>query len=475
MRSSLPMRCSATSGLQGRSNRTMRRQNSKFRPSPPHSVETRRLGPPDSRNWATSMSRRAEDSSSWNTPVATWARRLSSVRIHSSVSRWATKTSVFSPASRHRGACPASHAIRGSAASARSARRARAASSRPRRAWSAAPEASARRTRSAFCRRPRAWGAGAPRTASTSSSLAAQPPSPSVGRPTRGGSPPMSTRRVELVQGGRGSGRARRVSRVSVLREIGGAQQLEQAEEAVHVVVEGDRGEEQEVAAQGGDGRHRAPGRAARVAGRAAQAVGLVHHEEVDAGLGRAGRQLRPRDQRLQGDHGAPVDVERVEVGAVVPRDVGEPRLVEQHEDLVVLPPQLAQPLHGQRLGRDHQAPLRASRPEEAAQDEAGLDRLAQADLVGQEPAHGVGGGRPARPRGAGGGRAGCGRRGRSRGPRPPAARRGAGRRGAGRGPRRGPRPRWPGAPRGRTSRRSVRGRRGRGARGPPRRSPGAG
>ena len=140
------------------------------------------------------------------------------------------------------------------------------------------------------------------------------------------------------------------------LREIGRAQQLEQAEEAVNVVVEGDRGEQQEVAAQGGDLRHRAPRRAARVAGRAAQAVGLVHHEEVDAGLGGAGRQLRPRDQCLQGDHGAPVDVERVEVGTVVPRDVGEPRLVEQHEDLVVLPPQLAQPLHGQGLGRDHQA-----------------------------------------------------------------------------------------------------------------------
>ena len=121
--------------------------------------------------------------------------------------------------------------------------------------------------------------------------------------------------------------------------------------------------------------------------------MGLVHHEEVDAGLRRAGRELRPRDERLQGDHGAPVDVEGVEVGAVVPRDVGQPGLVEQHEDLVVLPPQLAEPLHRQRLGRDHQAPLRPSRPDESAQDEAGLDRLAEPHLVGQQPAHGVGGG----------------------------------------------------------------------------------
>ena len=179
-----------------------------------------------------------------------------------------------------------------------------------------------------------------------------------------------------------------------VLGEIGGAQQLEQAEEAVHVVVERDRGEEQDVPAERGDLCHRAPRRAARVAGRAAQPVGLVHHEEVDAGLRRAGRELRPRDERLQGDHGAPVDVEGVEVGAVVPRHVGEPGLVEQHEDLVVLPPQLAQPLHGQRLGRDHQAPLRASGADESAQDEAGLDRLAEPHLVGQQPAHGKGGGR---------------------------------------------------------------------------------
>ncbi len=209
------MRCSTTSGLQGRSNSTRRRQNSKLRPSPPHSVETRRLGPPARRNWATSMSRRAEDSPSWKTPVASWARRLSSVRSHSSVSRWATKTRVFSPASLHAGASRASHARRGSAASARSASRPRDASCPPRRACRAAPEASARRTRSAFWRRPSAWGAGAARTASTRASRSRQPSGLSTGRPTRGGRPPMSARRVALVQGGRGSLRASRASNVS--------------------------------------------------------------------------------------------------------------------------------------------------------------------------------------------------------------------------------------------------------------------
>ena len=215
MRSSRPTRCSATSGLHGRSKRTRRWQNSKLRPSPPHSVETRRLGPSGSRNWATSMSRRAEDSASWNTPVATWARRLSSARSHSSVSRWATKTSVFCPASRQSGALPREpgHPRVGRVGPLREAREGRVLAAEESR--SAVPEASARRTRSAFCRRPRAWGAGARRTASTSSSRAAQPPSPSTGTPTRGGRPPMSTRLVELVQGGSGSGRARRASNVS--------------------------------------------------------------------------------------------------------------------------------------------------------------------------------------------------------------------------------------------------------------------
>ena len=52
------------------------------------------------------------------------------------------------------------------------------------------------------------------------------------------------------------------------------------------------------------------------------------------------------------------------------------------------------EPLHRERLRRHHQAALRPSRPEEAAQHEAGLDRLAEPHLVGQQPAHRVGGGR---------------------------------------------------------------------------------
>ena len=44
-RSRRPMRCSTSAGSRGRSKRTSRRQNSKLRPSPPHSVEIEQGGP----------------------------------------------------------------------------------------------------------------------------------------------------------------------------------------------------------------------------------------------------------------------------------------------------------------------------------------------------------------------------------------------------------------------------------------------
>jgi hypothetical protein len=89
------------------------------------------------------------------------------------------------------------------------------------------------------------------------------------------------------------------------------------------------------------------------------------------------------------------VDVERVEAFAVVADHVGEPLVVEQNEDLVVLAPQLAEPLQHQRLGGDDQGALGAAGVEQPVHDQAGLDGLAEADLVGEQPAHRVG------PRGA--------------------------------------------------------------------------
>ena len=158
------------------------------------------------------------------------------------------------------------------------------------------------------------------------------------------------------------------------------------------VVVQRYRGEQQHVPAQGRDRRDGTPRRVAGMARGTAQAVGLVDDQQVDPGHDGLLRQAWVRDQRLERDHGAPVDVERVEAGTVIARHVGEPGVVEQHEDLVVLAPELAQPLDGQRLGSDHEAALGAAGPQQAAQDQAGLDRLAEADLVGEQPAHGVAG-----------------------------------------------------------------------------------
>jgi hypothetical protein len=58
------------------------------------------------------VSRRAGVNSSWKTPVASCARWLNAVRTISSVSRCATKTSVFSFASRQRSACDTSRGER---------------------------------------------------------------------------------------------------------------------------------------------------------------------------------------------------------------------------------------------------------------------------------------------------------------------------------------------------------------------------
>ncbi len=116
----------------------------------------------------------------------------------------------------------------------------------------------------------------------------------------------MSARRVELVQGGSGSGRARRVSKLS-LGEVGRAQELEQAKIAVHVVVERDRGEQQQVPSEPRDRRDRPPRRMARVPEGVAQAMGLVDHQQIDARVHGSRAELGVRHERLERDHGAAV------------------------------------------------------------------------------------------------------------------------------------------------------------------------
>ena len=135
-----------------------------------------------------------------------------------------------------------------------------------------------------------------------------------------------------------------------------------------------------------GDRRHRAILRLARMTGPAPQPLRFVHDEQIDACRHRLSGQLRPFDQPFQRDHRAAVDVERVEAGAEVAHDVGQARRVEQREHLVILAPHLAQPLHRQRLRRDHQAALDILGVQQPVHDQRRLDGLAQPDLVCEQP-----------------------------------------------------------------------------------------
>jgi len=84
------------------------------------------------------------------------------------------------------------------------------------------------------------------------------------------------------------------------------------------------------------------------------------------------------------------VGLERIEAVTVVPLDVAQSRLVEEHEYLMVLAPQLAEPLHGQRVGRHDQCAVGPAGVQQMVEHETGLDGLAQPDLVGQQPAYRV-------------------------------------------------------------------------------------
>ena len=215
----------------------------------------------------------------------------------------------------------------------------------------------------------------------------------SIGMPTRGGKPPMSARRVALVHAGSGvpCGEARLDAHV--LRKILRPQQLQQSKEPVRVVFERRGAEQQHVTAQARDGRDRAPRRVARD----------VPADVADAAPHRppAGRcrprtacvgQLRPLDQHLDRDHGAAMQLERVEVVAEIARHIGEAIRVEEREHLVILPPQLAQPLHRQGVGRHHQAARHFAHVDEPVQDERRLDGFSEAHFVGEQPADRIGG-----------------------------------------------------------------------------------
>ena len=200
----------------------------------------------------------------------------------------------------------------------------------------------------------------------------------------------MSTRRVELVQGGSGVARGETGFESSLLGKLLRSQELKQAEEPVRVVFERGRAQEQHVPVRGGDRRHRSPGWLAGMSWWPSQPLCLVHDEQIDPRRHRLRGQLGPGGQRLEGDHRPPVQLEGVEPLTEVALDVGEAPIVEQREDLVILAPQLAQPLHGERGRRHHQAAFDLPSVDEMVEDQARLDGLAEPHFVREQPAHRV-------------------------------------------------------------------------------------
>ena len=134
-----------------------------------------------------------------------------------------------------------------------------------------------------------------PRTAASTASLSCHFAGLSgvIGMPTRGGKPPISARRVELVHGGRGVPRDEARFETHVLGKVLRTEKLKQPEESVGIVFERRGAQEQDVTAEGRDGRDRPPAGLARVALRAPESLCFVHDKQIDARSHRLVGQLR--------------------------------------------------------------------------------------------------------------------------------------------------------------------------------------
>lgn len=115
--------------------------------------------------------------------------------------------------------------------------------------------------------------------------------------------------------------------------------------------------------------------------------VRLVDDDEVPLALQAEGGEVRVLGDHVDGGDDALIRLEwpqarHVRFGVV------DALVVEQHQELVGLAVDLAQPLDGQRLGREDEHAAGATFVAQAGVDERGFDRLAETDFVGEQHAH---------------------------------------------------------------------------------------
>ena len=216
--------------------------------------------------------------------------------------------------------------------------------------------------------------------------------------PTRGGKPPMSARRVELVHGGSGVPRARRASKLTSSGNSSRTQELQQPEEPVGVVFERRRAQEQDVTAQGRDRRDRAPAGLAGVARRAPEPLRFVHDQEVDARLHRLVGQLRA----LRSSISSAITARRCTSNGLKSGPKSRATSARRCASSSVKtwwyfrhssPSHWTVSASGATTRQRSTFPACTSRFRMSAR----LDGLAEADFVGEQPAHGVAGARALR------------------------------------------------------------------------------
>ena len=163
----------------------------------------------------------------------------------------------------------------------------------------------------------------------------------------------------ELVERGRGHGLHER----------------EQPEVLARIEAHRRRGEEEDAVGRAAERRDR---RVERVVG---EVVRLVHHEEVERDLGGGVHEVRVVAQRLEGDD----RMGRARERRLRATERGDPLGREEREERVELVEELGEPLEGEVLGDDDEDALGDAELAHAGEDEARLDRLAEADLVGED------------------------------------------------------------------------------------------